>query len=107
MARRTGWCSAIWMTAKPIRARDVRAASAPGERDRVGVGALAREVVLGEPQIVEAHGLGEHALLELLVHDARSSGCGESDSVIHPNFTRGAPGGHARSPPGPPAAARR
>jgi hypothetical protein len=26
--------------------------------------------VLGEPQVVEAHGLGQHALLELLV-DAR------------------------------------
>ena len=41
-----------------------------GERNRIGVGALAREVVLGEPEVVEAHRLGEHALLELLV-DAR------------------------------------
>src|SRR5207247_352361 len=29
MARRTGWCNAISMTANPIRTRDVRAASAP------------------------------------------------------------------------------
>ena len=31
MARRTGWCNAISMTANPIRTRDVRAASAPAK----------------------------------------------------------------------------
>ena len=51
------------------RARGARGQRA-GERDRIGVGALAGEVVLGEPQVVEAHRFGEHALLELLV-DAR------------------------------------
>src|SRR4030095_5256344 len=77
MARRTGWCSAIWMTANPMRTREVRARRAPAdgagaarERDRVGAGARAVEVVLGEREVVEAHRLGQHALLELLV-DAR------------------------------------
>jgi hypothetical protein len=39
-----------------------------GERNRIGVRAFAGEVVLGQPQVVEAHGLRQHALLELLVH---------------------------------------
>src|SRR5881628_3826438 len=60
MARRTGWWSAIWMTANTSRER-------AGERNRVGVGALAGEVVFGEPEVVEPHRLGEHALLELLM----------------------------------------
>ncbi len=48
-------------------ARGARGESAR-ERDGIGVGALAGEVMLGEPQVVEAHGLGQHALLELLMH---------------------------------------
>src|SRR2546428_1271790 len=37
------------------------------EGNRVGIGALAREVVLGEPQVVEPHRLGEYSLVELLM----------------------------------------
>ncbi len=54
------------MTANPSRARGTRRERA-GERNRVGVSALAGEVVFGEPEVVEPHRLGEHALLELLM----------------------------------------
>src|SRR4029077_9773394 len=47
----------------PRRARGHHA----GERDRIAVHALAREVVLGEPDAVEPRGLREARLLELLV----------------------------------------
>ena len=70
MARRTGMVERHLDDGKPEpRARGARSERA-GERNRVGVGALAGEVVLGEPEIVETHRLGEHALLELLM-DAR------------------------------------
>src|SRR5438093_12734576 len=52
-----------------------------GERNRIAVDALAREVVLGEPEPVEAHGLGEARLGDQLVDRAvvrfRGPGVGE------------------------------
>ena len=48
------------------RARGARRERA-GEWNRVGIGALAGEVVLGEPEVIEAHRLGQHPLLELLM----------------------------------------
>ena len=64
-----------------------------GKRDRVRIDALAGEVVLGEPDAVEAELLGERRLLELLENGsvASCSGAAEWASVIQPNLMPFAP----------------
>jgi len=57
-----------------------------GERNRVHVDALARKVVLGEPDAVEAQRLGKRGLLELPEDPLRNLREGEWASVIQPNF---------------------
>ena len=55
--------------ASPIRTRRVREAAAHGERARVDGEAVVDEVVLGQPDLVEAELLRPLHLLELAVHD--------------------------------------